>query len=369
MEKIKYKENRNNNIILIAILFVFLFFWYSQLTNTLGGPIYFIRDSFSNLGNIFSEDVQVEGNFPLQNILLFSKKVDYGKEWAEYNNQIKKKYNNFSEDIFYPKERISNTQQSIIFSKGLESNIYPNLNVPFLRTLFEFMGRLFIVLGVLFFFIFSRKIKDKILLNIIGLCFLGFLIIFTFLPFFSLYYDLPRFYQQFLIILSIFSPIGFFILINPIFKNKSYILVALFFIIYSILSLGLIYQLTGGTSAAMRLNNIGFEYDTRYNHGSELTSAFWIIQKDYSKDLYLDNHALLRFFLVENSIPKKNIFQDVIPTIINKNAYVYSGYTNAIKEVTIKTYNRLPLSFNFPTEFLDDNKNKVYSTGESEIFK
>ena len=50
--------------ILILLLLVFGFLWYSQVSNVASGSIGFIRNSFSNLGNMFSEEVQSQGNSP-----------------------------------------------------------------------------------------------------------------------------------------------------------------------------------------------------------------------------------------------------------------------------------------------------------------
>lgn len=370
MEEINSLRLDNNKTVLIVILFVFLFFWYAQLTNLAGGPISFVKKSFSNIGNMFNEDVQVEGNSPLQNILLFSKKVEYNKRWIEYNNEVKEEYiNKFNTRDFYTEDKTERVSQNLITPQGLKPNINYSIDIFPIKTLFDFLGRLFIVLGVLLFFVHLRKSKKNAFLNIVGMSFLIFLVITVFLPFFSISYDLTRFYQQFLIILALFCPLGLFFILRSTLKDKSYFIIALFFVLYIFIFLGIVYQLIGGISSTTRLNNVGFEYDSKYVHKEELSSALWFVKVNYNADFYLDNYANLRFTLIEPSVHKSNTFHDLIPKIINKNSYVYASYTNLIKGVTIKSYNVMPLSFNFPTKFLNDNKNKVYNNGGSEIFK
>ncbi len=369
MEEINSLRVENNKIILIGILFIFLFFWYAQLTNIAGGPISFIKTSFSNLGDIFNEDVQAKGSSPLQNILLFSKSVNYGNNWIEYKEDLQDKYPyELNKNSFYDLEDTSKIQQSIIFPKGLEPKKSYNINISFTRTLLEFLGRIFIVLGVFFFFIYSRRKKKKVFLNIISISFLVFLIMAVFLPFFTFYYNLARFYQQFLIILSLFFPIGLFFILKPIFKDKSYFIIATFIALYILIFLGVFYQLTGGTSSAMRLNNVGFEYDLQYIHSNELFLASWFIEENNGEVLYIDNYANLRL-LLSQKVVFRNKISDIVPSVIKKKSYVYSSYTNTLKEVTIRVFKEVSFPFNFPTEFLNKNKNKIYNNGGSEIFK
>jgi len=370
MEEINSSKTEKGSLVLVMILFIFLFFWYAQLTDISRGPLLFVKDSFTNLGNIFNEDVQVEGNSPLQNILLFSKKVDYSKEWIEYNSEIKENYNRkFDKSDFYSQEKISETRQSLRMPKGLEPKVSYNLNISFIKTLLEFLGRAFITLGIFFFFIYSRKKAGASFLNIISISFLCFLIITVFLPFFSIYYDLPRFYQQFLIILSLFSPLGLLFILKPFCKEKSYIILALFFVLYFIIFSGLVYQLTGGISAATSLNNVGFEYDTKYVHQSELNSALWLLGNKGAEAIYLDSALYRKSLLLGFSTMENDRFNDIILSIVQKKAYILSSYTNKMKQITTRIFQMVAVPYNFPDKFLNDNKNKIYSNGESEIFK
>ena len=119
----------------------------------------------------------------------------------------------------------------------------------------------------------------------------------------------------------------------------------------------------------MNLNNFGEEYDRFYTHESEVKSLEWLSKYYNQKDkIYLDRYAILKVYSF-SKINEKNILKYILPSIIDKNAYVYSSYTNKINKTTRVNYKNNFLEYNFPTEFLNGNKNKIYNNGGSEIFK
>ena len=133
-------------------------------------------------------------------------------------------------------------------------------------------------------------------------------------------------------------------------------------------SSGFISQLVGG-DPQMNLNNFGEGYDRFYTHEPEVKSLEWL-SKYYNQknEIYLDRYATLKAYYFFK-INEKNILEDILPSTIDKNAYVYSSYTNKINKTTRVNYKYNFLEYNFPTEFLDGNKNKIYNNGGSEIFK
>ena len=83
--------------------------------------------------------------------------------------------------------------------------------------------------------------------------------------------------------------------------------------------------------------------------------------------VYADKYAELKFLPFSNIT--QNIITDLLPSTIDKNAYVYSSYANTIDRRTFAYYKHHELSYNYPHQFLGENKNKIYSNGYSEIFK
>ena len=130
---------------------------------------------------------------------------------------------------------------------------------------------------------------------------------------------------------------------------------------------GFLPQIIGGTNPTMQLNNLGSSYNSHYTQETEVNSVKWII-KNYNKDdlVYADRYGAWRLLAFGNF---KDVLDDVLPSTIDKDSYVYSRYSNTLFGLNFKRYSGQFINFNFPTEFLDHNKNKIYNSGGSEIFK
>ena len=127
----------------------------------------------------------------------------------------------------------------------------------------------------------------------------------------------------------------------------------------------------GGSETFFHLNNFGPYYDKYYTHDSEIKSAKWLSNNFDEKYLiYVDKPTrpkLKTFFNIKDG----HFIYDILPSIIDKDSYVYLSYTNTIKKIIPQSLQggMTSLNYNFPTQFLNDNKNKIYNNGESEIFK
>jgi uncharacterized membrane protein len=190
-----------------------------------------------------------------------------------------------------------------------------------------------------------------------------------FVPYISIAYNVGRLYQQTLVILSLPAVLGGLVLFRFFKKeNIKIILMTIIFICYFLPYSGFTSQIFGG-EPRNNLNNFGEAHDRFYTHESEVKSLEWL-SKYYNpkNEIYLDRYATLKAYYFFK-INEKNILEDILPSTIDKNAYVYSSYTNKINKTTRVNYKYNFLEYNFPTEFLDGNKNKIYNNGGSEIFK
>jgi len=191
------------------------------------------------------------------------------------------------------------------------------------------------------------------------------------LPFASIDYDLTRVYHQVLIILSLPAVLGCFVIFK-FFKKENLATFAVLsvFLFYFLFISAFIPQIVGGPQdSSMQLNNFGRGYDEFYVHKAEIKSATWLFKESNNEDkIYVDDRAVNKFWLVTN-INKNRIIKSVLPSTMDKKAYVYSSYTNTIKKRAFVSIKSETISYNFPTEFLNLNKNKIYNNRESEIFK
>jgi uncharacterized membrane protein len=111
-----------------------------------------------------------------------------------------------------------------------------------------------------------------------------------------------------------------------------------------------------------------YEY---YTHNSEIKSAKWLLNNyDEINLIYVDESTGSKVKTFSN-IKKEQFIYPILPSILDKNAYVYLSYANTIKKIIPLSLQggMVILNYNFPTQFLNDNKNKIYNNGESEVFK
>ena len=191
-----------------------------------------------------------------------------------------------------------------------------------------------------------------------------------FLPFASIGYDTMRTYQQVLIILSLPAVLGSLAIFKFLKKESlKTFTVSIIFIFYFLFISEFIPQLIGGTHSSMQLNNFGSGYDELYVHKSEIKSADWLFKGTGNKDMiYADVRAVNKLYSLTNTDTDR-IENSIFPYTIDKRAYIYSSYTNTIKKIAFVSTKGSVISYNFPTEFLNQNKNKIYNNGESEIFR
>jgi len=222
-----------------------------------------------------------------------------------------------------------------------------------------------IIFGVFLFLINKNQLEDKIFISLFAL----FLLIVLITPFISINYNFMRFYQQILILLSPFCIYGLFYILRFNRFNVREIVICIILILYFIFSLFLVFNIIGGTTnyLSISLNNIGEEYNKYYSHNGEVLSNTWIIENTRGI-INVDAYTRTRLYLGEEN-PQSRIISSVLPKHINNNSYVFSGYSNKINTFNFASFKGNSISFNFPEQFLKNNKDILYNNGGSEIFR
>lgn len=133
--------------------------------------------------------------------------------------------------------------------------------------------------------------------------------------------------------------------------NTKFLLIAVIFIWFFLSSSGFNSNIING-EPQMNLNNFGEEYDRFYTYESEVKSLEWLSKYYNQKDeIYLDAYTILKAYSFSR-INEKNVLKYILPSIIDKNAYVYSSYTNKINKTTRVNYKNNFLEYNFPIDLL-----------------
>ncbi|MGY4884322.1 MAG: DUF2206 domain-containing protein [Nanobdellota archaeon] len=351
--------------ILILLLLLFGFLWYSQVTTTANGLIDFAGKSISNFGKIFSEDVQAEGRTPFSQFNIFFSPTNQNDILNEYIKETEKIYGSGLQD------NISlHDQPHLSIPKTLKTNVnYSILNkIYLLEEIMKKLMKIFILLGFLSILFINTKNKNidnnYMTLMIASFLLFGFMI---FLPFISIKYDLLRTYQQFLVFISITAILGSLFIFKFLENKNKIIITSIFILLFFLFMGGFISQLAGGNKISMRLNNFGVENEMLYSNNVEILSGNWLSRNtNYINNVYVDNRGEQKLYL---STIKLKLNKDIFPSIINNKDYVYVSYTNMNEEVTFKSFNGFLLYYNFPMQFINRNKDKIYNNGGSEIFK
>ncbi len=359
---------------LVILLVVFTFFWVFQFTKSSSNLVNFTNKSISNIEKLYKDLTWTESLVDQLNI--FIKAKDPTLLLNNYTEKVISEYKNKSYINFYPSYRYKDYSPKVEYSQILPFNTSPNIAAKiylFLEVIKKIV-KVFIIIGV-FYLLFIRFKKRKIDKEYIIFALMGLvcLVITMILPAATIDYDLTRTYQQILVVLSLPAVFGGLIVFKLIKKEKIRIIsLLMIFIIYFLLYSGFIPQIVGGPNVAPQLNNFGTEYNRFYTSSLEVKSAQWLSVNYNAKYsiIYTDPSGKNRLNAFGNN--SHFTFADipiVLPSIIDKNAYVYLTVSNKVKNIGFIRIESTPIGYNFPIEFLNDNKNLIYNNGGSEIFK
>jgi hypothetical protein len=66
---------------------------------------------------------------------------------------------------------------------------------------------------------------------------------------------------------------------------------------------------------------------------------------------------------------QSGLMQDITPETIAQDAYIYANYTNVRQGTVLSEYAGDTVFYQFPTEFVQQHKNTLYSNGSAEVHK
>lgn len=356
---------------LITLMLLFTLFWNMKAST-----------NSNNLNYVFNKTI---GNFSMISTYKYNKdlvrNIISARQWKKFTAQDlnqyiidktqiytatrsdvelydKKSYLNYSTIPKYPR--------SIPYKKQVDEH---KLYIPSLVSLLIMTS---LIVGLFYIFLHKNG-KTIIPQDYKILCFTIISLIAIFMTIFSLtkFYNFERLVLQSLIILAFPIILGMNLIFQFLFnkrENKALIASLIVILLLFVSTSGLANQFFGG-NAYLQLNNFGEFYDRYYFHDSEKKSLLWLSNNyDNTRFVYADNYAYLKF--LPFSTITKNVMLDIIPPVIDKNAYVYSSFSNTNNGIAT-SFNKslLEISYNYPNEFLDNNKNVIYSNGDSIIFK
>jgi len=123
--------------------------------------------------------------------------------------------------------------------------------------------------------------------------------------------------------------------------------------------------LGGGT--ATNLASSGEDYERFYMTTPELAAAQWVgAVVPPGQLVYADRYAQLP--LIAMTGIGRGLMLDVTPLTLDRHAWVYASTTNVVDGRGRAQFNGDDVVYVFPSRFLRDNYNLVYTDGSSEVF-
>lgn len=123
--------------------------------------------------------------------------------------------------------------------------------------------------------------------------------------------------------------------------------------------------LGGGVSA--NLTNSGAAYEDFYKSTPELAAAQWLGKTRKPGQLvYADEYAQLPLEAMTGI--QDGLILDVTPETLNQHAWVYASRTNVTDGRAIGLFNNHLATYVFPSSFLENYYDRVYTDGSSEVF-
>jgi uncharacterized membrane protein len=351
---------------LLGLIFL-TFFWGMIVTNSASDLFKAIGNTTGSMKQMFSNDLK---SWEIQSSLsIFAPPNDNtAANITKYNVDEIKRHDALSSAW----ERYPNSD-SIALNPVSSLMVKPKIEFMYsgailiLLAIIKFLAKLLTIIGLCYVVIRGPRSSgfdpEYLILCVLGV---GTILAMYILPVVSQEYNLSRLYMQILILISIPAVFGVMLLTIFFGKKLRAPILAGFFILNFLYILGFFNQIFGGT-ASLTLNNFGDDYDRFYTHSAEVYSAKWLAaNRDDKIPIFADflSSLKLKSFAFINGTDEA-----ILPSVITRNSYFYLSYANVIQGRADAIYKNIALTYSYPTEFLTENKNLIYSNGESKIFR
>jgi uncharacterized membrane protein len=386
-------KNKKITYTMVIILFVLSFFWTSLITHTSNNVSDVVTQTIAAVENGFGG---ANRSSDATSLLSFTKR-DPNQEMQEYIKTVidpiraavpANDANEYYPASIYSQYPIVGLPDEILpFTKiGLFANKVFHVKVT---SLVELFGQIFaklseVLIGIgIVYLLFKKNIikridSEIIIMTIVSLIFVALNIV---LPVLSTQYGIFRAMQQSLFIIGPLLVIGSIAIgrilmkfIKPLRKNVAKtdtIFATIFIIVFFAYSTALIPQIFGGNAALLHLNNEGTYYDDFYTHAQEVYAINWIadlnptIEDQIQFDVQSDRFSSSKVLSISNLSPSN----DILPSIIKRQAFIFLSYANVVNHRATELFSGDRISYSYPINFLNDNKDLLYNNGGSRIYR
>jgi len=379
------KTFQEKPLLTFPILIIFIatsVIWGGLITQTSSNVSNIAAQTIVNIPYLFDKDTR-SGNVLYS---LFSwKKIDSNQRLKQYiDNDVKQirgvAPQTFFDDSIVNKYPITLAEESTLplskaglALKGLGVNVF-SFNFAIRQSSAKLVQLLIIIgFGYLIFrkrrFI-KKKVDTEFALFAAGS--LLFIFLLLVLPVVSTAYGLLRGFLQALMVLGLFLVAGSLTLTIRLQEKKRIIFACLLACAFFLSTTGFISQIIGGYLAPLHLNNSGSYYDQYYLHRGEILglqklgimTPKSITKTDLAQFDAFELNKIMNYESFYNLFSLDYIF----PAIIKKDSFVFLGPQNLRGQSTL-SYSGDDLVYSYPLDFLDNEKDLIYSNSQVKVYK
>lgn len=352
---LKRREVTALNIWIIGYLVGIAFLWNVIITDTAGGLLSTLKIVANNIDSIFSLENRsetVKG--------LFYQQSDNNKDVNQYIAKA-------SEMVSDPEKYRGYEISPVSVINGVLPKWY-NPVVLYFHLLLPWVLRIMIVVGFVLIVKNSQLYFESLMVGSLSLTMLSIIALAIILPMFSINYNFERLFLQTLILLAPLSMISIRH-ISRVFSSFFTILFVIVFLISYIMKTSGLVDRSFFNIKSWIFDNEGETYLRYYTSQDEFQSLQWL--RDNSKPnalLYADRYSRLRIIAyAEGSYSR--VSSEINPVIVQNEAYVFSGLAATLPKIVFAEVNNTPLRFTFPTKYMENFKNTIYSNSKTRIYK
>ncbi len=123
--------------------------------------------------------------------------------------------------------------------------------------------------------------------------------------------------------------------------------------------------LFGASVGQLPLSNSGFYYDAYYTDSQDIGLATWL-KTNYPAGYPINSDTFARMKIMSNA--GITTVDGLTPSEISKKSYVVLAGANVTEDMVGLYYHGVQLFYKYPTSFLDNNKNLIYSTNHTRVY-
>jgi uncharacterized membrane protein len=373
------KAKKDYSILFLCILIGFLvMFWQVFVTNT--GDAFIKLVTLNERKGVDYKDVSEEFivNSINENINKPSISIEDIKNRLEGQpEKLKEFYIDIVTQYIVEQDKnyFDNKEASKFIPKAVDDIVYVKSVFP------DYINEIFVIINKilkLFFYVLSpivgflyfsyitykNKHNNDYAIAIITFIGLSLVIMMVAIPFLQIHYNLTRLFLQVYITLSVFVVLIMSVVFQKLKFSEKWLvfLVSIFFLFQT----GFIDQFTGGYKR-ITLNSEPADHYLYLINTSETYSAKWLKKVRKPNELIqADNMANLRLqsFADSNSNNTK-----IFPLSLKKDTFVYLIKVNLVDNMAFLQYQNQTIKYVYPIDFINKNKNLIYSNQGSRIYR